>query len=43
MVTPIGRLHADKIAEAILFYVFRIAFPAFLFIEEIEIGYKKGD
>ena len=27
-VTPIGALHAEKIAEAVLLYVFRITFPA---------------
>ena len=29
-VTPIGELHVVKIAEAVLLYVFRIAFPASL-------------
>ena len=29
--TSIGSLHAEKIAEAILLYLFKIAFPASLF------------
>ena len=29
-VTPIGALHAEKIAEAVFLYMFRIAFPASL-------------
>ena len=32
-VTPIGVLHAEKIAEAVLLYVFRLAFPASLLVQ----------
>ena len=41
-VTPIGALHAEKIPEAILLYVFRITFPASPFrkcIEKLSIAY----
>ena len=31
-VTPIGALRTEKMAEAVLIHVFRIAFPASLFI-----------
>ena len=31
-VTPIGALHAEKIGEAVLLYVFRMEFPASLLI-----------
>ena len=34
-VTPIRELHAEKIAEAVLLYVFRIAFPASLLLRFI--------
>ena len=37
-VTPIGALHAEKIAEAVLLYVFRIAFPASLFSITLNTG-----
>ena len=30
-VTPIAALYAEKLAEAVLLYVFRIAFPPSLF------------
>ena len=32
--TPIGALHAEKIAESVLLYVFRISFPASLLLTQ---------
>ena len=37
-VNPVGPLDAEKLAEAVLLYVFNIAFPAFLFCQFCNFG-----
>ena len=41
-VTPVGPLDAEEMPEAVVPYVFRIAFPASFFITKLHVVYYKS-